>query len=492
MNRFSLLLLIAATAWAGDWVTGGGNAWRSGLSDERGPARREDLAWEGTEAGIFGAPIYIWDNKLVTMRFQTINYAPIVCHDLATGETLWTHDFPGTNSRSLPIGFRDGRVYAINFQERTNERDTLYALDATDGHVIWRGQVQTWMSITESATFAENGDLIVSADSFRLARVDCTTGGVVWTTPRVWPVTGSADACVYDSTVYAFSGDIGSLYVNAWDLATGRFKYKTRLVDTHPGGPLPQSAPMVGDDGTIYAHKPGDNVTALEDTGDSLRALWTHEVSGGDSNYSIFSHFAVGPDRSVYCASDGRIQRLDPATGVCLDSSPFIKDPTSIYFGARMAIGADSLVYLTTGTYNSALYALTRDLQILWADSLPNMNTSGPAIGNGFLAVSGAGSALKVYHNAVAVSEREPAGRQQFLLQATPGPGGTRLRFANPVAGAVTISVFDAAGRLLARAQSFRPAGTHEFSLPRTPSGVAFATVTSGNQIATVKFTQVR
>jgi outer membrane protein assembly factor BamB len=382
------------------------------LCNERGPASREDLAWEGTVSGIFGAPIYIWDNKLVTMRFQSINYAPIVCHDLTTGETLWTRDFPGTNSRSLPIGFRDGRVYAINFQE--SQHDTLYALDAANGEVIWRGRVQTWMSITESVTFAEDGDLLVTAPSFKIARVDCATGDTVWTTDRVWPVTGSADICVYDSTVYAYSGDIGSLFLNAWDLSTGRFKYKTRLVDTHPGGPLPQTAPMVGDDGTIYAHKPGDNVTAIEDSGDSLRVLWTHEVSDGDSNYSIFSHFAVGPDRSVYCASNRRIQRLDPATGACMDSSPVLQDPASIYFGVRMAIGADSLVYVTVSPDNSALYALTRDLQILWADTLPNMNTSGPAIGNGFLAVSGAGQTMKVYRNAVGVSEREPVGLQPF------------------------------------------------------------------------------
>lgn len=490
MNRLFLLFVTAATAFAGDWVTGGGNPWRSGLSDERGPASREALVWQGTVSGIFGAPIYIWEGRLVTMRFQSLEYAPIVCHDLATGETLWTRDFAGSHSRSLPIGFRDGRVYAINFQE--SQHDTLYALDAADGHILWTGKVQTWMSITESATFADDGDLLVTAPDFKIARVDCTTGDTVWATSRVWPVTGSADICVYDSTVYAYSGDIGSLYINAWDLATGRFKYKTRIVDTHPGGPLPQSAPMVGDDGIVYAHKPGDNITALEDTGDSLRVLWTHEVSGGDSNYSVFAHFAVGPDRSVYCASDFRIQRLDPDSGICRDSSPVLKDPTSVYFGVRMAIGADGIVYLTTGTSSSALYCLSCDLQILWADSLPNMNTSGPAIGNGCLAVSGAGTALKVYRNAVAVSEQETSSRQQFPLRAIHGPGGTRLRFSNPASGTVTIRVFDACGRVLARDERFRPAGPQEFAFPTSASGVAFAVVASGGRTAAVKFTQVR
>jgi outer membrane protein assembly factor BamB len=490
VKRLLSILLIASAVSAGEWVTGGGNPWRSGLSDECGPLGPGDLAWQGTVSGIFGAPIYIRENKLVTMRFQTINYAPIVCHDLVTGETLWTRDFPGTNSRSLPIGFRDGRVYAINFQE--SQHDTLYALDAGTGEILWRSAVQVWMSITESATFADDGDLIVTASDFKLARVDCSTGDTVWTTDRVWPVTGSADACVYDSTVYAYTGDIGSLFINAWDLATGRWKYKTRLVDTHPGGPMPQSAPMVGDDGTVYAHKPGDNITALEDTGDSLRVLWTHEVSGDSYRYSVFSHFAVGPDRSVYCASNGRIQRLDPDSGVCLDSSPVIQDPSSIYFGVRMAIGADSIVYLTAGPNNSALYALSRDLQVLWADSLNNMNTSGPAIGNGYLAVSGSGTDLRVYRNAVDVQEMEPVAAQPFPLRAVAGVGGTRLRFANPVSGAVPVSVFDAAGRLLARDDRFRPAGPQELLLPSAASGVGFATVTCAGRTATVKFAVAR
>ena len=60
MFRLTLsIALVACAATAGNWITGGRNPWRSGLSDERGPAGREDLAWEGTVSGIFGAPIYI-------------------------------------------------------------------------------------------------------------------------------------------------------------------------------------------------------------------------------------------------------------------------------------------------------------------------------------------------------------------------------------------------------------------------------------------------
>jgi outer membrane protein assembly factor BamB len=490
MRRLSVLAVaLVVSASAGDWVTGGGNAWRSGLTDEIGPTGRENIAWQGTIPGIFGMPVYIWQDKLVTMRFQSIDYAPIVCHDLATGETLWTRDFPGPNSRSLPIGFRDGRVYAINFQE--SQHDTLYALDAADGHILWQSRATTWMSITESASFAPNGDLLVPAANFKIARVNCTTGDTVWTANRVWPVTGSADICVHDSTVYAFSGDIGSFFISAWDLATGRYKYKTRLADTHPGGPLPQSAPMVGDDGTIYAHKPGDNVTALKDDGDSLKILWTHEVSGDSVYYSLFSHFAVGPDGSVYCGSDGRIQRLDPVSGVCVDSSLFIQDPTSIYFGLRMAIGMDSTVYVTTGTSNAALYALTRDLRILWADTIPNINTSGPALAQGVLAVAGAGAALKVYRGLTGI-EGKPGTVPVFPVSASAVGGIVRLKLAVPAAGPVAVRIYDATGRVVTTVREFRPAGEQVVELPTSASGVGFAAVTAAGQTATVKFVAVR
>lgn len=483
------LLVVASAAGAGDWVTGGGNPSRSGLSEDIGPQSRTEIAWEGSLSGWFGLPVYIWQDKLVTTRFQSMDYAPVVCHDLVTGETLWTRDFPGTWSRSIAIGFRDGRVYAINFQE--SQHDTLYALDAETGEILWRAEAQVFMSISESATFAGDGDLLVPAEDFKIVRVDAATGQTEWTASRVWPVTGSADICVYDSTVYSYTGDIGSLYLGAWDLATGRFKCNYRIADTHPGGPLPQSAPMVGDDGTIYAHKPGDNVTALKDDGDSLRLLWTHEVSGDSFYYSIFSHFAVGPDNAVYCASRGRIQRLNPADGTCTDSSVFIQDPSSSYFGVRMAIGADGTVYVTTGDDNAALYAFTSRLELLWADTIPRLNTSGPALGRGVLAVAGAGTTLRVYRGQTGLSGSPVAVEPARWLHASILRGTARLRLNTPVPGNVSIQFYTPDGRLVADERREAGAGEQVFEV-RAPAGVGFARVTAGGRTATAKLAVVR
>ena len=264
----SCSLVLASLALAGNWVTSGGDPARTGLSDEVGP-QSPTLLWENTLSGWFGLPVFISGDKLVTTRFQSIDYAPVVCHDLATGETLWTRDFPGTNSRSIALGILDTIVYAMNFQE--SRYDTVYALNARDGSIIWRGGTTVQMSISESVTFCPDGDVVVTGSDFQICRLNSTDGSVVWSTRRVWPVTGSCDICVCGNHAYAYKGDIGSLYLNSYDLATGSLVDTLRLQDTHPGGPMPQAAPMVGPDGTIYAHKVGDNVTAIRDEGDSLQ-----------------------------------------------------------------------------------------------------------------------------------------------------------------------------------------------------------------------------
>jgi len=448
LTRLTILLLLVSAA-AGNWTTSGGDRLRSGLSPETGPDSAR-LLWEGSLSSWFGMPVFTWEDRLVTMRFQSIDYAPVVCHDLATGDTLWTRDFPGADSRSLPIGFRDGRVYAVNFQE--SRYDTLFALDPDDGSTLWVARVPVDMSISESASYAPDGDLLVTASDFRIARIDCATGDTVWTARRVWPVSGSTDVVAFGERLYAYGGDIGSLYLMAFDVATGALVDTLHIPDTHPGGPLPQAAPMVGSNGTIYAHKVGDNVTAIEDRGDSLKLLWSTELSGTAPYYSAFGHFATGPDGSVYAASWGRVIRLDPETGAVTDSSPFIQDTSGVIFHCRISVGADGTVYVSSDGHAplGGLYALTPGLDLLWYEPVPRLNTSGPAIGrDGVLAVAGDGTVLRVYGPAAGLAARGRAQPAGLLLAARPNPfrGSTRIEYLLERASDVNVLVHDVLGR---------------------------------------------
>ena len=105
----------------------------------------------------------------------------------------------------------------------------------------------------------------------------------------------------------------------AFDLATGRKLDSALVEDTHPGGTAPYGNIIAGPDNVLYAHRCGDNVTAIEDLGDSLHVRWVHEVS--DDPAAMWAQLACGPDSSVYALSNGRVVRLDPQTGAATDSS---------------------------------------------------------------------------------------------------------------------------------------------------------------------------
>jgi len=437
----SVLAVLAGFAKASDWVTGGGNPKRNGIADVLGPSA-PSILWQGSLNSSFGQQVFIWQDKVVTYR-DNFSTSLVVCQRLATGETLWTRDFPGSGDRSLPVGFRDSAVYVVDL--RNSGPDTLYALDPEDGSVIWKSRHTVSAYITESASFAENGDLVLALEGMTTGRISRLTGDTVWTAPRVWPVSGSADVTVHGPRFYCFGGALigGSLRVYAFDLATGAKRCSTFVEDTHPGGTAPYGNIMVGPDGVLYAHRCGDNVTAIEDHGESLHVRWVHEVSL--EPYAPFAQLACGPDSSVYALSNGRVVRLEPQTGVALDSSAYIKDSNAVFAG-HIAVGADGTVYATNGGYaDGALFAFTPDLQVIWIDSVLNVSTSNPAIGrNGELAIAGGGTLFRVYQTASGVSGARN-GQWKGGPSVSPNPFGNCVHIRAP--GASSIVIRDAAGR---------------------------------------------
>ena len=439
------LLCLLASASGQNWENHGGNPQRNGLSGVSGP-HWPILLWQGTLPSSFGQPVLICGDKLVTYR-DDFTTSIAVCHNLETGDTLWTLDFPGTGGRTMPIGFRDNTVYVVDLQN--SAPDTLYAFAAADGALVWRCPYPVSVYLSESAAFAENGDLILPLDGMRTARISHLTGDTVWTTDRVWPVSGSADATVSGSMWYCFGGALvgGSLRLHKFDLATGRLRDSVFIEDTHPGGTAPYGNIMVGPDRALYAHRCGDNVTAVEDWGDSLHIRWVYALE--DSTYSPFAQLACGPDSSVYALANGRIVRLDPETGAALDSSPYIKDSTAV-FAAHLSVGADGTVYATNGGYaDGALFAFTPELSVIWVESIPNVSTSCPALGpNGELAIAGSGTTLKVYRGPTGLAGPgcAPTGRR---LVATPNPFRTTISLQLTDSSPTEARVINASGMLV-------------------------------------------
>lgn len=452
VSVLGLLVALPLSATAGDWMTVGGNSRHDGLSDEVGPSA-PDVLWDGSVNALFGGQCYTDGERLATMRFQTIHVSPIVGYDLADGTALWSVDFPGTNSRSVPRGMRDGKVYATNFQE--TGADTLYALDADTGAIVWKSEVFCERGIIWGAVFADDGDLVVPSVGNAIARVEHTDGSRVWSTPRIIPNTGAEGLAVFGNTVYGFEGSIVTPKVlTAWDLATGAKKYSSPGL---PGDGDQENPLTVGPDGTIYVKRDGGLLYAFTDTGVALVEKWA--VAEGSLTYG--GHFAVGQDGSLYVPEGTALLRLDPANGAVLDTSgPLITSSTTL--NPRVAVSADGRLFVGNGGGGDGrLYCLTPELGELWSRAVPNMVYGGPALGqSGVLAVAGGGTFLEVYAGDpadIADGEadgigggpgREPAMTgPRLTVGPNPFQASASLHFRLAEPGFVRLTAFDPGGR---------------------------------------------
>jgi outer membrane protein assembly factor BamB len=473
-------------AISGDWNNGGGNPSKNGLSSMPGTAG-DSVRWSASNDGFIGFPVYIEGNKLVTMKFNAMTNAPIVCYDLYTGQLLWTKDVTGLAGRSLPLGIRNGKVYAMRLTESL--RDTLFALNANTGETIWRANVTTDTYVTASASFASNGDLLVEG-YFRMYRINHLNGQLIWETNIVPLVMGASEISVYENTGYFWENIGNNSYVTAIDISSGQRKYSRIITDTHPGGAINQCALMVGSNGVIYAHKQEDNVTALQDNGNALNILWEREITGN----SPFSLMCTGPDGSVYAPDNGKIIRINPGTGQITATSPVISSNPNL-FQLRLSAASNGAIYATNG--ESSVYAFTSDLNQLWSDNVPNLNTSGVAIGNnGLIAVAGAG-VVKVYGSSttgIFTASVLNLPENLILKQNFPNPFNpvTNIEFELRQSGLTRITIHDINGRVVERLlESDMAGGIYRVSWhPQgISSGQYFYTLEQGSSKITKKLT---
>jgi len=387
------LLLMAQVSFAQGWQTIGANSRHNGRGDVTGPLA-PDVLWQGTtESTWFGCQCYISGSRMVTMRFQGVDVSPIVCYDVDTGQELWSLDFPGQKSRSMPLGCRDGRIYAVNYQENAGG-DDLYALDPLDGSTIWVAPAMVRFSIVHALTYADNGDLIVPTMSY-IARIDCADGSVVWQTNRNIPNTMAESLCVYGDRIYGFEGFINTgKKLVAYDLTSGVKLYESADL---PGDGDQECPLMVDSYGRIYVIRDGSGlIRAFDDTGSGFSEVWTTPTATGASGMGTWSQFGTGIDGTLYFvdAAGDSLQRLDPETGGVLDLSPTLA--TEIH--PRVTVASNGLLYVSTGTVGGSLYCLTPDLAVLWSETFNYNYYSGPALGDhGTLAMAGDGTNIKVY-----------------------------------------------------------------------------------------------
>ena len=385
----AIALHIASCGFAqlSGWNNTGGNSRLNGYVDVAGPME-DSLLWQVQSQGFFGTPLFIEDNFVVTMRFMSLTNAPLECYDLMSGELLWSRDVTNNAGRSLPVGLRDGRLFAVRLMESTN--DTLYALDINDGSLLYTAPFTVMPYITETAVFDTLGSMYIGGNQVTY-KMDPATGELIWETPTVEMSSGSGEMAINNenNTGYTVESLNGLSYLWATDLSNGLKKYEHLVEDLQPGGNVPQSALMVGNNGIIYVHLTQDNVAAFTDDGTQLNLLWQTEITGN----SPFSLLCAGEDGSVYAPSEGRIIRLNGLTGEIMNESESITQGG--FFSPRLTAANNGIIYATNG--ENYVYAFDSELNILWSDYVPNNNTSGVCIAPNGVAVVGGQNSIQAY-----------------------------------------------------------------------------------------------
>jgi outer membrane protein assembly factor BamB len=323
-------------------------------------------------------------------------------------------------------------------QETPN--DTLYAFNADNGNKIWTANVTVAPYLSESVSFASNGDLFIFGQ-FKMKRINYLNGQMVWETPFIAFASGGNELTVYNNTGYYIKKMPGGFpHEAAINLTNGQEKYTFLNTDTHPGGPLQQClGVIVGPNGTIYVHKQADNVTAFTDNGSAFVKLWETEINGS----APFSSLCVGRDGSVYAPSDGKIVRINPANGQIINFSPLISTNTQL-FQCRISATQNDIIYATNG--ESGIYAYSLDLTQLWSDVVPNVNTSGAVIGgNGVVAVSGT-NIIKVFKAGAPAGIYEFSGNDQLIFYPNPANDVVNIQINNTLIGSDFV-IYDQTGR---------------------------------------------
>lgn len=458
LPALNLALALAAASLAApaaaQWQVGvGGLPSRHSLSEQNGPGAADPL-WQHTQGTTVAQQAVIDGDLVVVNRIfnlaDTLHGTRIEGYELSTGVKRWSVELPVSFPdawRSRVTGIRDGHVYAT--RSGNTNAEYLYALSPLDGSILWTSDALITETTTESVSFAPDGDILtIGAGGTRLVRIDKDTGDTVWTTPGSSPTSGGSDAAVAFGHAYIWEPTAtAGPKITAVDLATGAKLYSAPGV---VGGFIQQVAPFVGPDGTVYAPRTQNNpitdfLVAYDDTGAALVEKWRVPLG-----FVPFASFGVGPDGSVYSYSPAReIQRLDPATGAVLDTSPPVPgDPT---FSPRMAIDVDGTVYLTNGGFGGGrLLAYAPDLTPLWNVAVPGVNVGGPALGqDGTLVVCSTTGTVRAYRCEASFESYGFGwpGSGGFVPTLTgkgcPGPGeAVSLLIADGLGGAPALLLF--------------------------------------------------
>lgn len=415
---FVASILRSVVGNAQNWsVSNGGNSLRNGSSSEYGPTG-ENILWSGGLSSTIARSPVSDSIYLATVRITNssdfLNGSRIVMMDIRNGDTLWTKnlpvDFPSTDWQNRISAIRKGVLYAS--RSGNGNSTYLYALNASDGSIIWSSESLIDERSVEGLNFLDNGDLIVG-NMYSVMRINQSNGTTQWQSDRLAYGDG-AQLAVFGSKIYGIINDLSDLKVAAFDVTNGQLLYKSNAIDN---GLIQQLSLFLGNDGAVYLPRSQNNpvtdtLYSFTDNGSGFTKNWSIPI-----DYIPFSTSGIGPDGSVYSYSrSGKIIRIDPVSGTITDSSIAVLYGNASY--PRMSIDAAGIVNVTNGGFSDgALFSFNADLTLRWQTAVTNVFLGGPLIGwDGTLVVCGVGNDIRAYRGDIQASLSENQSELEIKL----------------------------------------------------------------------------
>lgn len=432
------------------WETVGGSSNRDGYNNSFFDFFGGFSKTYNAPNSIWGMPIFCDGNKFTTTRYISLSplRATIATFTFFSTNPIWT--FGESGGVNVIMGMNNDNIYVRDFQQ--NGVDTIFALNAATGALVWKSRFTVERGIIWTVAFAANGDLIVpGSGNKRIMRINYLNGDTVWTNNRIIPNTGAECMCVSGSTLYALEGGITTpKKIIAIDINTGIIKYSSEAL---PGDGDQEIPFTVSRTGVVYIIRDGGMLHALKDNGTGFTQLWARSVPQPVGTYS---QFAVGKDSSVYIPYGRKIYRLNHVNGNAIDSSVELASSGTI--NPRFAIGRSGYVQVGNGASEPSqgkYFIFNSNLQLLSGIPFSFNYYCGPMAGGDIysphILMTGAGSEIKARYifidNIKTLSNSIP---ERFeLSQNYPNPFNpvTNIEFKIAEPGIVALKVFDVLGK---------------------------------------------
>lgn len=339
LTAFSLTILLAAAAAAGDWPNFRGPN-HDGISTETG--LKADWSsppkplWERQVGDAFSGISIVGDR---VYSCGTANKKQIVfCLNAQTGEQVWQTPIEdsywepqgGNGPRSTPT-IADGRVYVLGALGR------MLCLDAADGKVVWEKKYGPKPQWGFSGSILIEGDMaVVSAggEFGALVAYDRKTGKEIWK---------SGEDPVGYSTPYPFTFE-GERYIVGF---TGKSAIIVRAKDGQLAWREPwktdwdvNAAAPIFHEGYLYltsGYDTGSAVFKLSRTGDKITG---EHVWAGGIDKVLLSKFqsSVLTGGYLFASDQRKLACVEFMTGKEMWKEPRIKDGTVVLAEARLFV----------------------------------------------------------------------------------------------------------------------------------------------------------